>query len=262
MGPRIVARERTVTDVMMETVAVGWVQGAICISYQTSDLSEPVVVPVQDFEAFCEKVTNGEVRAVLLQILPHLKNYTARAVDYYNKDVALSKLREQSGGTKTQLEYISNPFEESNMNPYPTKNKGASMATFSVLGHLAQNDTAAIEDMGLKGTAGAALRAAIEKQKAVNEQALGTALLSILQKQTTKKDALRQDIRAARRAEQAAKDSLNAIDRAFQYAQETSNYVPWASLFGIGYSALGLSASEFNRLKVIPADWKPTETDA
>jgi hypothetical protein len=142
--------------------------------------------------------------------------------------------------------------------PSPSTTRGYNnMANLHVLGTIAVQDIPALSDMGVTGTAGEALRAALAKQQEQNKEQLGNALLSLLQRQTQQKTQHRQSIRAARRKEEQSKKSLQALDRAFAFAQETNNYVPWASLLGYGAHHLGLDRAEFNRLNVIPETFTP-----
>jgi len=136
------------------------------------------------------------------------------------------------------------------------------MINLHVLGRIA---TEASEDsfsgITLSGSAGAALRTAMAAQKEENEKSLGNALLEILRKQERIKNQERLNIRSARAREAEAKRHLVDIDRAFAYAQETDNYVPWAKLLGYGYLALGVSASEFQFLSKIPDGWIATKEE-
>jgi hypothetical protein len=110
----------------------------------------------------------------------------------------------------------------------------------------------------VSGSSNEALQYAIDAEAEDNKKALGETLRTALKAQKAFKETRRRQMRGWRKATEDNKNELVAIDRAFAYAQETNNFVPWMALLGNNCHQLGLTVEEFDTLSVVPADWTPT----
>jgi phage/plasmid primase-like uncharacterized protein len=114
------------------------------------------------------------------------------------------------------------------------------------------------EAFGLSEEMRQALKDELDAERKVKMQKAVKKIVQLMKDTKLAKEKQVMAIRSARKAEKAAKQRLDEIERAVQYAQETSNYLPLVRL------TQSFSVSEYRGMDVIqskwkvPEDWKPS----
>jgi hypothetical protein len=137
----------------------------------------------------------------------------------------------------------------------PKKKKKVPM--FSNLIQMAtDSDNSVINGMKLKP----AVQAAIEARNRKQAEQAAEELISLIEKVDAAKSASRKQIRRLRAQIKSQTQNLDKIDRAFQYGQETGNFLPILILtdYVASGNQVGLTEEEFQELRSIPADFKAT----
>lgn len=111
-----------------------------------------------------------------------------------------------------------------------------------------------IETGKLPEAVGDALKLALKERDEEKAKRVGHALKEALDTQEEQKTRIIRDLREYRRLAQNSKDSLQKIDKAFEYATKSGNYVPWLCILGYDAYSLGLNEPEFIKLAEIPKD--------
>lgn len=136
----------------------------------------------------------------------------------------------------------------------------SALATLATLGGATQDEFTA--HLGEGNPLTAALEAARERRKVAAAEQLGELLEGFLGKMETYKQSRVQQIRALRSQVSSLKGELSGIDRAWAYACETQNFIPFARLLGYRHMSFGMSLREFESLSTVPADWAPSPTES
>ena len=136
--------------------------------------------------------------------------------------------------------------------------------TLAILGVLAlqgEEDTESFPVFA-KGRFSSAMKRVQETRREEQEEAIGQALELLIHTTEDTKVAALAEIKAADKARKKAKQRLDNIDRASDYAAETENFVPLVAALGVDWGDLGITYEDYQRLKVIPKEWTKKETTA
>lgn len=99
---------------------------------------------------------------------------------------------------------------------------------------------------------------ALEKYRLESEEAASNDIVELMRRIEDTKLATRATIRKLKAQTNAAVKGLNDLDRRWDYAQETDNFLPVLAYFGsIGPSDLS-NPEDFAKLTTVPDDWKPS----
>lgn len=131
---------------------------------------------------------------------------------------------------------------------------------FAILGELARASTDTQDEFTPQLAEGAfsqAVARAMESKRQQQELQLGEVLQNLINRVTDVKRAARDGIREARRVVTQNKRVLDNIDQAWNYANQTQNFVPLASQLGLKPSDVDLTYKEWQGLNTIPNDWAP-----
>ena len=143
-------------------------------------------------------------------------------------------------------------FSKSVAEELKTKEDNMSLAVLAILARPQKTYE------GLNDAASNALELAMAKRRAAQEEELGECLEGMLSRQDAKVANAELNIRKMKEEIAEREDHLARIKRAFDYARETNNYIPWACALGYSYGELSLTRKEFNELSAVPEDWEST----
>jgi len=137
-----------------------------------------------------------------------------------------------------------------------TKAKSGATMNLAVLALLAR-DPKTYE--GLNEAATSALAKAQGKRREQQEEQLGEVLVGLLEQQELQSSKRRKQVRQYEEHIADLERQEAAATRAFAYASETNNYVPWAYALGHRSGEMDLTHQEFAALCQVPEDWTPKE---
>jgi len=97
---------------------------------------------------------------------------------------------------------------------------------------------------------------ALEEYRKEQKAASGKEIIALLKEMDTFKLRTRGELRKVRAQEHKLKASLDAVDRAWAYAEETNNFLPVLALFGKVQRHDMPNPDDFDKLTTVPAEWK------
>jgi len=99
------------------------------------------------------------------------------------------------------------------------------------------------------------VKKALEKHRAEREEAASNDIVSLLRKIEEHKLVNRRSIRQLKARLKEAKAALDDLDRRWEYAQQTSNFLPVLKFFNAVVPHDLANPADFDGLTSVPADW-------
>ncbi len=99
------------------------------------------------------------------------------------------------------------------------------------------------------------VRSALKQHREEQQLASGKEIIELLKEIDTFKRSTVGELRKVRAQETTLKKSLNAVDLAWAYAEETNNFLPVLALFNKILSCDVPNPEDFEKLTTVPADW-------
>lgn len=108
-------------------------------------------------------------------------------------------------------------------------------------------------------TASALVKSALEQHRVEKEAAASQDIVALLRQIEQHKLKARGDIRKAKVALKKLVAGLDDLDRRWEYAQATNNFLPVLAYFGKVTTHDLADPSDFERLTNVPGDWKAAD---
>jgi len=111
------------------------------------------------------------------------------------------------------------------------------------------------EDNKTPDTASELVKAALAKHRIEKTEAASNDIVDLLRTMESHKVKVRSDIRKAKAALKKLVAGLNDLDRRWEYAQSTNNFLPVLAFFGKVQAHELADPSDFDRLTAVPEDF-------
>jgi len=146
-------------------------------------------------------------------------------------------------------------FSQSVAKELQTKEDNMSLAVLALLARAPKTYE------GLNDTAAGALSLAMEKRAIAQREELGECLVGMLARQDKRVASEELQVRQMKEVIAEKELALAQVSRAFAYANETNNYIPWACALGYSCRDLSLTEKEFAALSFVPEGWTPKASE-
>jgi hypothetical protein len=100
------------------------------------------------------------------------------------------------------------------------------------------------------------VKEALEEYQKEQKAASGKEIIALLKSIDSFKLKTRAELRKVRATEKKLKASLDAVDRAWKYAEQTNNFLPVLALFNQVHAHDMPNPDDFEKLTTVPADWE------
>jgi len=100
---------------------------------------------------------------------------------------------------------------------------------------------------------------ALEKHRKERQEAASNDIVALLRRIDSHKREERRVIRELKSKLNTTVEGLKVLDRQWDYAQETNNFMPVLKFFGEVRPSDLENSSEFEKLTTVPDDWEPAK---